>query len=115
MEKNVFKLYYLNLDNGFIFESTKEFDNPLRADEECKSLNSKIVNKIVNMENKSIMNFYFYADYTTFSAFRSQEERKELALAKLKEWNDELNKMKALYMVSIKSILQGGLNKKEAV
>ena len=111
MEKNVFKLYYLNLDNGFIFESTKEFDNPLRADEECKSLNSKIV----NMENKSIMNFYFYADYTTFSAFRSQEERKELALAKLKEWNDELNKMKALYMVSIKSILQGGLNKEEAV
>lgn len=114
MEKTVFKLYCLNLDNGFIFESTKEFDNPLRAYEECKSLNSKMVNKIVNMENQTTMNFYFYADYTEFSAFRSQEERKELALAKLKEWNDELNKLKALYMVSIKSILQGGLNK-EAV
>ena len=67
-----------------------------------------------NMENQTTMNFYFYADYNEFSAFRSQEERKELALAKLKEWNDELNKLKALYMVSIKSILQGGLNK-EAV
>lgn len=111
MEKTVFKLYCLNLDNGFIFESTKEFYNPLRAYEECKSLNSTMAN---NMENQTTMNFYFYADYNEFSAFRSQEERKELALAKLKEWNDELNKLKALYMVSIKSILQGGLNK-EAV
>ena len=29
--------------------------------------------------------------------------------------NEKINKLKALHMVAVKSLLQGGLNKKEAV
>ena len=49
-----------------------------------------------------------------FASFRSQEDLKTFALEKLEAWNDEINKLKALYMIATKSLLKGGLNE-EAV
>lgn len=109
MEDVVFKLYKLELSTGVITETNREFESALDAKDKCFELN---VNTIDNQNN--IRYFYFYAYYMDFASFRSQEDLKTFALEKLEAWNDEINKLKALYMIATKSLLQGGLNK-EAV
>ena len=109
MEDVVFKIYKLELSTGVIAETNREFESALDAKDKCFELN---VNTIDNQNN--IRYFYFYAYYMDFASFRSQEDLKTFALEKLEAWNDEINKLKALYMVATKSLLQGGLNK-EAV
>ena len=109
MEDVVFKIYKLELSTGVIAETNREFESALDAKDKCFELN---VNTIDNQNN--IRYFYFYAYYMDFASFRSQEYLKTFALEKLEAWNDEINKLKALYMIATKSLLQGGLNK-EAV
>jgi hypothetical protein len=76
----------------------------------CFTLNTN------SAQYENIKCFYFYSSYSDFKAFSSQDTLRDIALNKLEVWNDELNKLKALYMVTTKSLLmQGGLNKKEAV
>lgn len=114
MEKELtFKIYRLELATGKIGETNKEYTSTVDAREECDFLNGMTAT-MKNVEN--IKYFYFYSFYSDFKAFNSQEDLRDLALKKLERWNDELNKMKALYMVAIKSLLQSGLqNKEEAV
>ena len=109
MEDVVFKLYKLELSTGVITETNREFESALDAKDKCFELN---VNTIDNQNN--IRYFYFYAYYMDFASFRSQEDLKTFALEKLEAWNDEINKLKALYMIATKSLLKGGL-KEEAV
>lgn len=106
MEDVVFKIYKLELFTGVIAEISREFESALDAKDKCFELN---VNTIDNQNN--IRYFYFYAYYMDFASFRSQEDLKSFALEKLESWNDEINKLKALYMIATKSLLQGGLNK----
>lgn len=110
MEDVVFKMYKLELASGRISETSKEFESALDAKDKCFELNINTV-----MRDNNIRYFYFYAYYMDFASFRSQEDLKTFALEKLEAWNDEINKLKELYMVATKSLLQGGLNKKEAV
>ena len=109
MEYVVFKIYKLELSTGVIAETNREFESALDAKDKCFELN---VNTIDNQNN--IRYFYFYAYYMDFASFRSQEDLKTFALEKLEAWNDEINKLKALYMIATKSLLKGGL-KEEAV
>lgn len=109
MEDVVFKIYKLELSTGVIAETNREFESALDAKDKCFELN---VNTIDNQNN--IRYFYFYAYYMDFASFRSQEDLKTFALEKLEAWNDEINKLKALYMIATKSLLKGGL-KEEAV
>lgn len=112
MEKElVFKIYKLELATGKISEGYKEFESIMDAKAYCNTLNINTATQ--DMGN--IKYFYFYSFYSDFKAFNSQEALKDFALIKLQAWNDELNKLKALYMVATKALLQGGLNKKEAV
>lgn len=103
-----FKLYKLDLKTGKISEGYREFASIMDAKNFCFVLNTNEV------QDGNIKHFYFYSFYSDFDAFNSQEDLKTFALNKLEAWNDELNKLKALYMVAAKSLLQGGLNK-EAV
>lgn len=112
MEELTFKLYRLDLATGKIHETGKEFETTIAAKEECTFLNGMTATM---KDQTNIKYFYFYSFYSDFKAFNSQEDLRDLALKKLERWNDELNKLKALYMVATKSLLQGGLNKKEAV
>ena len=113
MEKELtFKIYRLELATGKIGETNKEYTSTVDAKEECDFLN-RMTATMKNVEN--IKYFYFYSFYSDFKAFNSQEDLRDLALKKLERWNDDINKLKALYMVATKSLLQGGLNKKEAV
>lgn len=110
MEKELtFKIYKLELATGKIHECYREFESIMDAKNFCFTLN------INSAQYENIKCFYFYSFYSDFKAFNSQEDLRDLALKKLERWNDELNKLKALYMVSTKALLQGGLNKKEAV
>jgi hypothetical protein len=104
-----FKIYKLELATGKIHEGYREFESIMDAKNFCFVLNTNSV------QYENIECFYFYSFYSDFQAFNSQEDLKCFALNKLEAWNDELNKLKALYMVATKSLLQGGLNKKEAV
>lgn len=111
MEKELtFKIYKLELATGRIHEGYKEFESIMDAKNFCFTLNTNTV-----FQDENIKYFYFYSFYSDFKAFNSQEALKDFALNKLEVWNDELNKLKALYMVATKALLQGGLNKKEAV
>lgn len=110
MEDVVFKIYKLELSTGVIAETNREFESALDAKDKCFELN---VNTIDNQNN--IRYFYFYAYYMDFASFRSQEDLKTFALEKLEAWNDEINKLKALYMIATKSLLKGGLKEEEAV
>lgn len=111
MEKNLtFKLYKLELETGRISEGYREFESIMDAKNFCFTLNTNTV-----FQDENIRYFYFYSFYSDFNAFNSQEDLKDFALNKLEAWNDELNRLKSLYMVATKSLLQGGLNKKEAV
>lgn len=111
MEKQLtFKIYKLELATGRISEGHREFESIMDAKNFCFTLNTNTV-----FQDENIRYFYFYSFYSDFQAFSSQEDLKDFALNKLEAWNDELNKLKALYMVATKSLLQGGLNKKEAV
>ena len=109
MEDVVFKMYKLELSTGVITETNREFESALDAKDKCFELNTKIT-----VQDESIRYFYFYAYYMDFASFRSQEDLKTFALEKLEAWNDEINKLKALYMVATKSLMKGGL-KEEAV
>lgn len=109
MEK--YQLYMLRLEDAKIIPSKMWFDDIYTAMEYCVLKNRAQVE--LNVEQYYY--FYFYSFYSDFKAFNSQEDLRDLALKKLERWNDELNKLKALYMVATKSLLQGGLNKKEAV
>lgn len=113
MEKQqlTFKVYKLKLETGVISEGYKEFESIMDAKFYCDMLNTNTATQDIG----SIKYFYFYSFYSDFKAFNSQEALKDFALIKLQAWNDELNKLKALYMVATKALLQGGLNKKEAV
>lgn len=112
MEKNLtFKVYKLELETGKITETHKEFESIMDAKAECDTLN--ILTATQDMGN--IKYFHFYSFYSDFDAFNSQEDLRGFALNKLEHWMDDLNKLKALYLVATKSLLQGGLNKKEAV
>ena len=112
MEKELtFKIYKLELATGRISEGYREFESIMDAKNFCFVLNTNTV-----FEDENLKYFYFYSYYSDFKAFSSQNVLKDIALNKLESWNDELNKLKALYMVATKSLLmQGGLNKKEAV
>lgn len=113
MEKElVYKIYRLDLSSGKIGETNKEFETTVAAKEECEFLN-EMTATMKNVEN--IKYFYFYSYYSDFQAFSSQDDLRDIALKKLKVWMDDLNKMKALYMVATKSLLQGKLNNEEAV
>ena len=109
MEDVVFKLYKLELSTGVITETNREFESALEAKDKCFELNVTTTD-----DPNNIRYFYFYAYYMDFASFRSQGDLKTFSLEKLKAWNDEINKLKALYMVAKKSLLKGGLNK-EAV
>ena len=111
MEKQLsFKIYKLELVTGRIHEGYREFESIMDAKNFCFTLNTN------SAQNENIKCFYFYSSYNDFKAFSSQDILRDIALNKLEVWNDELNKLKALYMVTTKSLLmQGGLNKKEAV
>ena len=114
MEKELtFKIYRLELATGKIGETNKEYTSTVDAKEECDFLN-RMTATMKNVEN--IKYFYFYSFYSDFKAFNSQEDLRDLALKKLERCNDDINKLKALYMVATKSLLQSGLqNKEEAV
>ena len=112
MEELTFKIYRLDLASGKIGETNKEFETTVSAKEECDFLNSMTATM---KDQTNIRYFYFYSYYSDFKAFSSQEDLKEIALKKLKIWMDDINKLKALYMISTKSLMQGGLNKEEAV
>lgn len=113
MEKELtFKLYRLELATGKIYETDKEFETTLEAKAECDFLNS-LTATMQDMGN--IKYFHFYSFYNDFAAFNSQEDLRDFALNKLEAWMDDLNKMKALYMVATKSLMKAELNKKEAV
>lgn len=114
MEGIVFKIYKLELSTGVIKEANMEFESSIIAKDKCFELNSSTA--IYDQNN--IKYFFFYAYYNNdiaYASFRSQKELQVFALEKLKVWNDELNKMKALYIGTILLIMQGGLNKEEAV
>lgn len=112
MEELTFKIYRLDLVSGKIEETNKEFKTTVEAEEECTFLNgmASTMQYAVNIKY-----LYFYSQYSDFKAFSSQDDLKNIALKKLEVWMDDLNKMKALYMVATKSLLQGGLSKEEAV
>ena len=112
MEELTFKIYRLDLISSKIEETNKEYVSAVDAEEECVFLNgmASTMQYAINIKY-----FYFYSDYSDSKTFSSQDDLKEIALKKLERWNDDLNKMKALYMVAIKSIMQGGLSKEEAV
>ena len=113
MEKQLtFKVYKLELDTGKVLETCKEFESITDAKKYCDLLNT---NTATMKDMNNIKCFYFYSFYSDFQAFNSQEDLRDFALNKLEHWMDDLNKLKALYMVATKSLLQGGLNKKEAV
>ena len=111
MEKELtFKIYKLELATGKVHECYREFESIMDAKNFCFTLNTN------SAQYENIKCFYFYSSYSDFKAFSSQDTLRDIALNKLEVWNDELNKLKALYMVTTKSLLmQGGLNKKEAV
>ena len=110
MEELTFKIYKLELVTGKIHECYREFESIMDAKNFCFTLNTN------SAQYENIKCFYFYSSYSDFKAFSSQDTLRDIALNKLEVWNDELNKLKALYMVTTKSLLmQGGLNKKEAV
>lgn len=112
MEDVVFKMYKLELASGRISETSKEFESALDAKDKCFELNTMVA----TMEDMTkIKYFYFYSFYTVFSPFKSQEDLKIFALEKLEAWNEEINKLKALHMVAVKSLLKGGLKEEEAV
>lgn len=111
MEKElVFKIYKLELATGRISEGYREFESIMDAKNYCFVLNTNTV-----FEDENLRYFYFYSYYSDFKAFSSQDDLRDIALNKLEVWNDELNKLKALYLVATKSLMQSGLNKKEAV
>lgn len=111
MEKELtFKIYKLELATGRISEGYREFESIMDAKNLCFTLNTNTV-----FEDKNLRYFYFYSYYSDFKAFSSQDDLRDIALNKLEVWNDELNKLKALYLVATKSLMQSGLNKKEAV
>lgn len=111
MEKELtFKIYKLELATGRISEGYREFESIMDAKNFCFTLNTNTV-----FEDKNLRYFYFYSYYSDFKAFSSQDDLRDIALNKLEVWNDELNKLKALYLVATKSLMQSGLNKKEAV
>lgn len=113
MEKELtFKIYKLELATGMVLETYKEYESTIDAKNYCDLMNT---NTATMQDQTNIKCFYFYSYYSDFKAFSSQEDLKDIALKKLEVWNDELNKLKALYMVATKSLMQGGLNKKEAV
>lgn len=112
MEKELtFKIYKLELTTGKILETCKEFESISDAKRHCDLLNTNTATG----DQTNIKCFYFYSFYGDFQAFNSQEDLRDFALNKLKHWMDDLNKLKALYMVATKSLLQSGLGKKEAV
>lgn len=111
MEELTFKIYKLELETGTIREGHKEFTSIMDAKHECDTLNISTATQDV----ANIKYFYFYSFYSDFNAFNSQEDLRDLALKKVEHWMDDLNKLKALYMVATKSLLKSGLNKKEAV
>lgn len=106
MEDVTFKIYRLDLASGKISETSKEFESSLDAKDKCFELNNN---------KNDIKYFYFYAYYMDFASFRSQEDLQVFALEKLEAWNDDLNRLKALYMVATKSLLKEGLKEEEAV
>lgn len=110
MEELTFKIYKLELATGKISEGYREFESIMDAKNFCFTLNTNTV-----FEDKNLRYFYFYSYYSDFKAFSSQDDLRDIALNKLEVWNDELNKLKALYLVATKSLMQSGLNKKEAV
>lgn len=113
MEKQLtYKIYKLELETGKIIETCREFEDIMKAKSECDLLN---INTATQQDMNNIKYFHFYSFYGDFQAFSSQEDLKCFAQNKLEAWMDDLNKLKALYMVATKSLLQGGLNKKEAV
>lgn len=113
MEELTFKIYKLELATGMVLETYKEYESTIDAKNYCDLLNT---NTATTQDQTNIKCFYFYSYYSDFKAFSSQDDLRDIALNKLKVWNDELNKLKALYLVATKSLLmQGGLNKKEAV
>lgn len=109
MEELTFKIYKLELATGKIHECYREFASIMDAKNFCFTLNTN------SAQNENIKCFYFYSSYSDFKAFSSQDTLRDIAMNKLETWNDELNKLKALHMVAIKSLMQVGLNKKEAV
>ena len=111
-EQLTFKVYKLELETGKISETYNEYESIMDAKIKCDLLN---INMATQADMKDIKYFYFYSFYSDFDAFKSQEDLKGFALNKLEHWMDDLNKLKALYMVATKSLLQGGLNKNEAV
>lgn len=112
MEDVTFKIYRLDLASGKISETSKEFESSLDAKDKCFELNT---NNIGIYNKNDIKYFYFYAYYMDFASFRSQEDLQVFALEKLEAWNDDLNRLKALYMVATKSLLKEGLKEEEAV
>lgn len=112
MEKDLtFKVYMVELETGYVREMNKEFSASYQAKEECDFLNRMSATMPIHM----IKYFFFFEVYNDFSAFDSQEKLREKGLIKLNEWNKEINKVKSLFMVATKSLMQGGLNKEEAV
>lgn len=110
MEKDlVYKIYMINLETGNVTETHKEFYYDVEARLECELLNeSQII-------GDNIKYFFYFTIFNCFMPFKSQKQLKEDALKELKRFNERINGLKAMSLVATKSLLQGGLNKKEAV
>jgi hypothetical protein len=109
MEKNTYMVYKINLETGKVSETGNEFEYASDAQSHCDLLNE------TQILTENIRYMFYYRIYNSFAPFKTQEQlRKEASLA-LNTFNKRINKLKALSVVATKSLLQGGLNKEEAV
>lgn len=103
-----------SLKNGTFFNRAvqlKTARNIMNSDAQshCDLLNE------TQILTENIRYMFYYRIYNSFAPFKTQEQlRKEASLA-LNTFNKRINKLKALSVVATKSLLQGGLNKEEAV
>lgn len=107
--KNTYKLYKIELETGKISESYKKFEYASDAQNECDLLNES---QVIGGNIKWV---FYYRLYNDFAPFKTQEQLQKEAKLALDEFNKHINRLKALSLIATKSLLQGGLNKKEAV
>lgn len=109
MEKNNYMVYRIDLETGKVSETGSEFKYSLDAEKECDLMNE------TQILCGNIRYMYYYRIYNCFAPFKTQEQLQKEANLELDRFNKRINGLKALSMVARKSLLQGELNKEEAV
>ena len=109
MEKNNYMVYRIDLETGKVSETGNEFEYASDAQSHCDLLNE------TQILTENIRYMFYYRIYNSFAPFKTQEQLQKEASLELDKFNKRINGLKALSMVARKSLLQGELNKEEAV